>query len=212
MELLGEVLVDGVDGEVRSPEADPLDNRVGEIGLEVADDDVRGADVDLEANELGAPDACYHEKPKAAAGWTGQRCRGRCDLTTEVVRQIHGEAGGQKPGDLEVEILGESGVVGSPKLVRVAALDHPLPRRSDQQSGEKPVDRDDEMDPANDDTAVASGTGHSDQKARPSTHGCPVRRLRHNPAPANGGCRRSSARSSGSSIARSLATRAAEII
>ncbi len=89
--------------------------------------------------------------------------------------QVDGEAGCQKlwghldgGSDLEVEVFGEPGVVGSPELVRVAAFDNPLPRRGDRQSGEEPVDRDDEMDPASDDTRVASGVDHSDEEARPS--------------------------------------------
>ena len=70
MELLGEVLVDGIDGEPRPPEAEPLDNRIGKVGLEVTDDDVRGTDIDLETDELGARDACDDDESKAAAWWT----------------------------------------------------------------------------------------------------------------------------------------------
>lgn len=57
MELLGDMLVHGIDGEPPSLEAEALDDWVGQAGLELADDEVGGADVDLEADKLrrGAP-------------------------------------------------------------------------------------------------------------------------------------------------------------
>jgi len=135
----------------------------------------------------------------------------------EVVDQIDRKAGCEEIGggldgriDLEVEVLGEPGGVGSPKLVRVAALDNPLPWRGDQQAGEKPVDRDDEVDAAWDDTGLASRVGHADDQAGPTTGRRPAPRLRHSPALTNGWCRRSSSRSSRVSIARARASRAAE--
>jgi len=59
VKLLGEVLVDGRRevAEPRLPEAEPLEDRVGPIGLEIADDDVGGTDIDLEADELAAREA-----------------------------------------------------------------------------------------------------------------------------------------------------------
>ena len=69
VELLGEVLVDGIDREPRLPEAQPLDDRIGEVGLEFADDDVRGTDVNLEADELRTRKAGDDDEAEAAAGW-----------------------------------------------------------------------------------------------------------------------------------------------
>ncbi len=54
--------------EPRPPEAEPLDDLVGEVGLDVADDDAISADVNLEADELGSREACDDDEPKAAAG------------------------------------------------------------------------------------------------------------------------------------------------
>lgn len=54
MELLGDVLRDGVDRVAVAYEAEPLDDRVGEVFLEVADDDVGCAHVDLELDQLQA--------------------------------------------------------------------------------------------------------------------------------------------------------------
>jgi hypothetical protein len=68
VELLGEVLVDGIDREPRPPEAEPLEDRVGEVGLEVLDDDIGGADINLEADELRAREACDDEEPQTTAG------------------------------------------------------------------------------------------------------------------------------------------------
>jgi hypothetical protein len=51
MELLGNVLVDRIDREARSPEAQPLEDRIGKVRLELANDDVGSADVDLEPDE-----------------------------------------------------------------------------------------------------------------------------------------------------------------
>ena len=47
VELLRELRVDGIDGEPRPSEAEPLDDRVELVGLEFADDDVRCTDTDL---------------------------------------------------------------------------------------------------------------------------------------------------------------------
>src|SRR4051812_4234435 len=102
----------------------------------MADDDVGGADIDLEADDLRARKACDDDKPKTAAGWAVERCRGRCDLIAEVVAEIDREAECEELWrrldcciDLEVEVLGEPGVVRSPQLVRVAALYDPLSPR-----------------------------------------------------------------------------------
>jgi hypothetical protein len=40
MELLGDVLIDRVDREPRSAKAQPLEDRIGVVGLELADDHV----------------------------------------------------------------------------------------------------------------------------------------------------------------------------
>jgi hypothetical protein len=56
MELLGNVLVDRIDREARSPEAQPLEDRIGKVRLELANDDVGSADVDLEPDRrLSSP-------------------------------------------------------------------------------------------------------------------------------------------------------------
>lgn len=46
------MLDDGTHGEPRPSEAEPIDDQIGEVGLEVTDDDVRGTDIELEADEL----------------------------------------------------------------------------------------------------------------------------------------------------------------
>jgi hypothetical protein len=154
---------------------------------------------------------------EAAAGRTLQRCRWRGDLIAEVVAGINLEAGCKELGgsldrgiDLEVEVLGEPRVVRSSKLVRVSALDDPLPGRGSQEPRKEPVDGDHEMDPARNHPSLASGVGHPDQETRPPTSRRRACRLRHSRPPAKSGCRRSSARSFGVSIARSRASRAAE--
>lgn len=64
----------------------------------------------------------------------------------------------------EVEVLGEPGVVGAAKLVRVAAFHDPSSRRGGEQPDEETVDRDHEIDPARDQAGLASGIAHSDAR------------------------------------------------
>ena len=92
VELLGEVLVDGIDRKPRPPEAQPLDDRVGEAGLERADDDVGRADVDLETDELGAREPRDDDKTDAATWWSLQCGWRRRHLVAEVVGEIDPKA------------------------------------------------------------------------------------------------------------------------
>ena len=138
-------------------------------------------------------------------------------LVAEVIAEIDPEAGCEQLGyrldgsiDPEVEVLGEPGIVGSPQLVGVATLDHPPSGRGLEQPGEEAVDRHDAVDATRDDADVPRGVGHSHEEAGPATSRRPTPRLGHRPAPENGACWRSSSRSSGVSMARARASRAAE--
>ena len=96
MELLGDVLIDRVDREPRPTEAQPLEDRIGIVGLEFADDDVSRTDIDLEADELRPGEARNDDEPEAAAAWAFQGCWGQRDLIAEVIGQVGGEPRGQE--------------------------------------------------------------------------------------------------------------------
>lgn len=86
VELLRDVLIDRVDRESRPTEAEPLEDRIGEVGLELADDHVSRTDIDLEADELGPGEARDDDEPEAAARRAIQWCRRRGDLVTKGLR------------------------------------------------------------------------------------------------------------------------------
>lgn len=89
MQFLGDVLCDRV---ALSIEAEPLDDRVREVFLEFADDDVGGTHVDLELDQLRTSQADDDDEPEAAAWWSLERCRGSRRLVAEVVAKIDREA------------------------------------------------------------------------------------------------------------------------
>lgn len=157
-------------------------------------------------------------KRRPPPGGPLQRCWSRGDLIAEIVGQVDAEAGRQQLGrcfdggiDLEVEVLGKPRVFWPAQLVGVAAFHDPSSRRSRQQPTQEAVDRDHEVDPTRDDAGVAGLLAHPDEEAGSSSGRCSTRRGRHSPAPSKGGRRRSSSRSPRLSIARSRASRAAEI-
>ena len=147
--------------------------------LKVADDDVGRAHIDLELHEDRTRHTDDDDEPQATARRPLER-RGRGGgLVAEVVAETDREAGREEPRrlldrglDPEIEVLGKASLVGTPKLVRVAALHDPGSRRGRvKQASEEPIDRDNEMDPTSRNPSPARLGSHPRETTRPSPSG-----------------------------------------
>lgn len=68
VELLGDLLGDRIDGKSGCLEPEPRDDGIGQVLLEVANDDIGRADVDLEADELCPGQPRDDDEPQAPPG------------------------------------------------------------------------------------------------------------------------------------------------
>ena len=217
VQLLRDMLRDGVDRELRTHETKALQDGIGSMGFELADDDVAGTDVNLELHQWGAGKPADHGEAEAAAGRSLEGRRGGRDVVGEAVLKVHGEPGRQERGrrvdlsfDPEVQVLRGSRTDRTPELVRVAALDDPRPRSGPvEEPREQAVDRDHKMNAPRGHSGSPCLSVHPGEEAGPAGfRASSVGRI-HRPARLKSRCSLRRAMSSFVSIARAFASRAA---